>query len=261
MEGLARVEGLEARWRRLYDEDEAALEARLQDPLTLGDAYDPAVLLGAGGSWDDLADWGAGEGEVFVEACRRRVPARWVVVRAPGAEVPDLLGPLVALTGATVVEEDVAAALAAAVPDAADRLVVVVEGDAVRAVLEALLDAPQVRDRLVAVVAVGARIAPDAEAREWLARHFTAAALDTELNRITPYLSLTWVDRETDPPGVPGLPIETARFPPPAEERAPSAIEAVDLGLLPADPELPTELFARGLYVLVCLFVLARRQG
>ncbi len=265
VEALARRSGLSERWRRLYDEDESALEARLQDPAGLGAAYDPAARLGPGGSWDDLADWGAGDGIVFLEACRRRLDARWAVLRAPAVRgMPDLVGALGALAQAVEIPvaepRAVREALEGLVPHASDRLVVVAEGHAAGVVLRALVDAPDLRDRLLACLVVGGVLQGEPALDDWMASHFSARSLDTEVNRVTPYLSVTWLDRGAVPPGVVGLPVASARFPAPAAtERVPSSVETVDLGLLPADPELPVETIAQGLYALVTLWVLTRR--
>lgn len=270
VEALARIDDPVGRWKRMYDEDAAAVEARLQDPAELGDAYDPARHLGPGGSWDDLADWGAGDAVAFREALVRRLPARWVLVDGAGAR-PALLEGLAGELGDLAVRipepegppDEAAVALRAAMErpleDLSDRLVVVATGSAVHLVLRALVEAPGLRDRLLAVVSVGGIVmGRDGELAEWMDRWFNAAELDTEMNRVTPYLHLTWVDRETEPPGIPGLPIAATRFPRP-EAGALSSIEVVDLGLLPADPELPLDQVARALWALTTLWVYTRR--
>jgi hypothetical protein len=274
VEALARIDDHEGRWKRMYDEDDAATEARIQDPAELGDAYDTARHLGPGGSWDDLADWGAGDGVAFREALVRRLPAHWVLVDGPHPgehPVPTLLEALRGEVGDRAVwvpipegtPEEGATILRAAMEEPleelSDRLVVVASGPAVHLVLRALVEAPGLRDRLLAVVSVGGVVmGREGELSDWMGRWFNPAELDTEMNRVTPYLHLAWYDREADPPGIPGLPIAATRFPQP-EAGALSSIEVVDLGLLPTDPDLPLEQVARALWALTTLWVYTRR--
>ncbi|MBW1880538.1 MAG: hypothetical protein JRI25_03975 [Deltaproteobacteria bacterium] len=271
VEALARIEDRAGRWKRMYDEDDAAIEARLQDPAEMGAAYDTARHLGPGGSWDDLADWGAGDAIAFREVLVRRLSARWVLVDGGEGPWPPLLDALAGELGDLAVRvsqpegspEEAASVLRDAMEDPleelSDRLVLVVTGPAIHLVLRALVDAPGLRDRLLAVVSVGGVVmGREGELTDWMGRWFNAAAFDTEMNRVTPYLHLTWYDRETEPPGIPRLPIAATRFPQP-EAGALSSIEVVDLGVLPADPELPLDQVARALWTLTTLWVYTRR--
>ena len=45
------------RWESMYREDEFAQEALLQNPMEMGQAYDPSGPLAPGLRWDDVAQW------------------------------------------------------------------------------------------------------------------------------------------------------------------------------------------------------------
>lgn len=188
------------------------------DPALLGPDYDPAVRVGAACTWLALGE----ATPAALEAVERRladVRVAWVgpvVVELPhvvNREVADLAGAL------------------ALVDARHQRLVLATGGDATP-VLRALAAAPGLRDRLRAVLLVGARL-DEAFVRDEL-RH---EAFDTEMAQRIPWITL----RDE---GVPPL----VEPPPPASQRAP--IEVVDLGVrvagVPADPHA-----ARALAVLL----------
>jgi hypothetical protein len=239
------------RWKRLYDDDEAALEARLGDPHDLGPSYDPAALLAPDATWDALAAWAP----AVEEALTRRFPAKWVWVR--GRAPVDLSAGLDRVTvlaeGAT--DREIAEALRAAVVDPADRLVVVGEGEAMGPLLRALAATPPVRDRVLVVISVGGDLGDE----DWMGRNFAHPVLDTETHRATTYAAVQWLDRAADPPGWGGLPLQKQRFPAPAGEPGVSWMEAVDLGPLPADPEIPVREVARALRAWAALWSLSRQ--
>jgi len=275
VEALSRLDTVPARWERLYG-DEISVEARLVDPRDLGEAYDPATWLGPGASWDDVADWGAGDSHAFADVLHRRLRAIWVLLEGPDRALPPVLPALGGLVGAQAtrvpfvsapVEEAVerlCATLEAAAPDPGDRLVIVGEAEAVPLALRALVRIPLVRDRMLAFVSVGGVVrgrpgdtGPLGEAaqEDWLGHWFTPEHLDTEVNRATPYLHLGWFDPACVPPGIPGLPVAATRLPP-VEDGPLSRLLLVDLGVLPADPALPAEQVARGLLAVTALEVL-----
>ena len=283
---LALVEALAARataaerWRWMYDQDPAGVDARLDDPAALGAGYDPVARFGPGASWDALAEWGAGRGG-FAESLRVRFCPRWVLVhgRASRLAGPSLIAALRTELGdgATEVEwcDDLVAAEArvaqaiAGAQDRAERVIVAAEEAGVAVVLRALQGSAEARDRVVALLSMGGTIAgrPGEEgpfgardADDWLARWFGHAHLDTEIVRLTPYLAFQWLDRAHEPPGAGGLLLERSRFPEPGEERATApAVESVDLGPLPVDPELPLALVARALIAVASGWALSRR--
>ncbi|MEZ4238871.1 MAG: hypothetical protein R3F59_22505 [Myxococcota bacterium] len=159
IEALAQRGEPTARAAWMYDEDPVGLDARFRDPAELGAAY-RFERLGPGASWDALADWGAGA-TAFLEAARRAVPARWVLVagRPDRLVGPSLLPALAAeLPDAVLVPwSDDPAALGAALREAAGeaRLVLVGEEAGVARLLGALADAADLRDQVVAVLSIG----------------------------------------------------------------------------------------------------------
>ncbi len=271
VEALARIDGLPARWARMYDEDERALAVRLDDPAELGPAYDPARVLGPGASWDAVAAWEDG----LKVALDRRLPARWVLVDGAPSGMPDLLGALYAELGDRVAaritwdagasrEEAAAtvrAALAAAAPDPGDRVVLAAAGEGVLLAIAGLREAPDARDRLLGVVALGGtwggwpgRDGPWGEAAvaDAVGAWFRHDQLDAELAHARPWFSAQWLDRSASPPGAGGLPLTHQRPPVPADEGGlESSIARVDLGVLPADADLPAPIVARALWTLV----------
>jgi hypothetical protein len=271
VEALARRPDAAARWAWLYDEDPAGLDARFDDPTALGAACDWTALFGPGASWDSLAAWGRpGEGDrVFLDALRRSVPARWVLVE--GRSRSGVLAAVAAeLADAAVVpwgEDDLGPALRALAGEREDRLVLVAEEAGVARLLRALVGAADLRDHVLAVVSVGGVVGGrtdeegpygEAACRDWLAAHFTQSGLDTDVVRLTPYLALQWLDRAVWPPGIPGLPLQSSRFPEPSGEGATATtLEVVDLGPLPTDA--PPELVARALVAVTSGWIATRR--
>jgi hypothetical protein len=159
--------------------------------------------------------------------------------------------------------------LRALAPERSSRLILATTGDAAPTLLRALAEHVDVRDRVVAVVAIGAAIhglpdvdGPRGEAvmRDWLEHHFRHEHLDVELVRLVPYVSLAWLAPDVDPPGLVGLPVRAQRFPEPGfVGREPPFVEPVDLGVLPADPSLPVDAVADALRLVVDLWTLSRR--
>jgi hypothetical protein len=265
LETLEKLPDARARWARMYDTDPAGLDVRLGDPVDLGPAYDPGQVAGPGATWDDLAAWGA-DNQSFRETIERRVPAHWVLVRGTSPVVVDALKAEIGARASVVDGTDpatIAAACLAALPGAEDRLVVVVEGEAVQAALGALVDTPIARDRMLAFVSIGGvlggRPGEEAASVDYVGGVFNHEHLDTESRRETPYLCLGWLDRAEDPPGGRGLPLQAQRFPEPGGRADISSIAVVDLGVLPVDPELPLALVARALWAVVVCEVLSRK--
>lgn len=277
LEALAAEEGPARRWARMYDLDEGGLDARLSDPSALGAAYDPARILGRDASWDALARWARGD-DTFLSVARRRIHARWVLVegREDRRVGPSVLPALAALLPDAIHvpfedgDPEVLAVTLRSVPvDASGRVIVVAEEAGVTRALRALAAAADVRDLLLALISVGGVIGgrTDEEGpygaqacRDWNEAHFDQSELDTDVVRLTPYLALQWLDREVWPPGVPGLPLDAARFPEPRSEGATATtLEVVDLGPLPADEGLPVDLVARALIAVASAWVATRQ--
>ncbi len=97
-------------------------------------------------------------------------------------------------------------------------------------------------------------------AEDWLGQHFRQSALESEVVRLTPFFAVQWLDREAWPPGVSGLALEDQRFPEPDDkDSTATTLEVVDLGPLPASPELPVAQVARALIAVVASWVVTRR--
>ncbi len=260
---LAAVEDPAARWAILYDEEGPARDPTLTDPVDLPPDYDIRKWLATAG-WDDLALWGAGaptpiiaalhtvfDGTTFlfvhddppgppiVDALSGLLPERPVEVRAGGFDVTPLERALLAL------------------PEREEhRFVLLGMGRGIQTLLSGLHASPGWRDRVLAVLSLGGAIVTP-ESAPWMEANFTHRAFDTERARLTPYMCLQWLDRDCDPPGAFGLPIEQARFPPPrSEPLVPEAIEVVDLGVLPADSD--PDRVAKALLTLLACWIRAR---
>lgn len=258
IEKLGALPTLEERWALMYDQDEPGLAARMDGPEQLGAAYDPSTVLGPGATWDALMDWGKGASQAFPEALRRR-DLTWVLVGEEG-EAPAVSTSLQDLVPRSIRVADPAgfeAEMLRYTDDLQIRFVVVAAGEAIREVLKQLVALPGLRDRTLAVLALGGAIGGP-ERTDWMEANFTHHKLDTETARTTAYLALQWLDRSADPPGAFGLPLAHARFPPAkleamTEEKA----QVVDLGPLPADSD--PVLVAQGLWAFVTAWVETHR--
>jgi hypothetical protein len=198
----------------------AALRAAARgEPVpAMGEPYDPFARLGPGCDWTAVGEGTPALAEVLA---RRLRDVRVVWFEPPPVELPGVR--------TTVLDKVDGDAVADLLEDRSTRLVVAAR-DAAPATLQLLHDAPLLRDRLRAVLFVGAKPDP-----AWLAEHFGHAAFDTELAREVPYLTLRT-------PGTEPLPD------PPEPPSARRAIRSVDLGVVPAeelgDPRLGRALSA-----------------
>lgn len=279
LEQLAAEPERRRRWRVMYDDSEAAIAARLVDPVELGTDYDPVTLLGPGGGWDAVAAWAHGD-ETVATRVRERLNARWLVV-VGGRNVGPSLATEIASAIETVDIIDATGSLEEAVKAVQekvravavtprDRVILVGEGDGIHVVLRSLVEAVDVRDRVDAVVNLGGAILgwpndpgalSEEKVEDWMGRWYCHEELDGDMVRLTPYLCFQWLDRESWPPGAMGLPMKNARFPEVADDDSgvlPS-IEPVDLGPIPLCDDLPLDLVAKALVAVTGLWVLRRR--
>ncbi|MCA9491397.1 MAG: hypothetical protein KC621_15805 [Myxococcales bacterium] len=281
VERLAALPDPRARIRFLYEEDPVGLEAKASDPFDLGPAYDPALHLGDPASWDSLAAWHDGD-DAFGVAVRRGIEARWVLLEGRPEHASGWLGAMATVLGevATTLPwqdrepEALAVQLRELAPRPEDRLVLIAEEASLPALLMALVAHATLRDQVLAVLSIGGVIGGRTDTadgplsvavrEDWMAANFDQAALDTEVVRLTPYLSVQRLDPEAWPPGLPGLPIQAQRFPQPGQgDAVVETIEAVDLGPLWADPERagPPDRVARALIAVVASWVTSRGNG
>lgn len=253
-ERLAALPDPESRFKAMFADDRVLEEHLLIHPDDLGEAYDPARALGVG--WDAVAAWDEG---LQAALARRLADVELVQIGAALPMAEALPGARVASIGA---EEALLAALEGRVKAAADRLVLLVGGEAVHPVLRALHASPGLRDHVLAVVSVGGAVGGDGDAGDeegrsrdaWLAACFQHNQLDPELNHAIAYMSVVDVD--------PLAPLARSwaeqRFPvreAPATGRV--AIEAVDLGVVPLRA-LEERVVARGLWVVLGSWVAGR---
>lgn len=243
----------EARWDWLYRDDPVGTDARLADPDDLGADYDPTAWIGDG--WDGLAAWGARSDAAFGTAARRRLDAVVLLVEsdAPTATERALFAALRAEGAIPVPADGLVAAQQAHAADLSARIVVIAGGRSPLAVLRALHADLALRERVIALVAVGADFSGE-EAMDLLGHLLSGDQLGTEVARTTPYLSIGLFRPEADPPGLPGRPIEVQRFPQPTGE----GLEAVDLGVLPDDGEIPATELTRALLAFLACYLASR---
>jgi hypothetical protein len=271
LEALTPLTDAAARVARLYGDD-AGAAVLFEDPLDLGPAHDFARVLGPGATWDALAAWPASP--AFGEVLRSKLSATLVWLAGATSTGPSLRAAVAAVTPVVDVpwadrtDDEAAAALRGALGDPLGRMVIFAEGEAGLQLLRALVAAPDVRDRVAGVVAVGAAIGGlegrddaygTARARDFLEAKFTQRELETDLVRRVPYLALQWWEPTCWPPGVPGAPLQHQRFPDPRPNDGPEIAEVMDLGpLFPASCP-PLDLVARALVAVAAGVVVSRR--
>ncbi|MFT5680727.1 MAG: hypothetical protein ACI8RZ_001633 [Myxococcota bacterium] len=235
------------RYTRMFSDNEQTRDALLSDPTSLGAAFDPVAAIGVGATWEAISQWG--------DPVRNGLTRKLAHVVVVGVET-DLAAVMAEQSGGRGIrleEEGFIEALDAAMTSPADRIVFVAEGGGVSIILNAMHAHPGLRDRVLAVVSLGGDIAQSDTQKEWMAEHFTQPAMDTELNRSTPYLSAVLVDA-ADP-----LATDWAgqRWPiPPPDRSGRTPIQPVDLGPLPAAwlTERPDGL-ARALWVVLAFWL------
>ncbi|MCB9743239.1 MAG: hypothetical protein H6740_11615 [Alphaproteobacteria bacterium] len=210
------------------------------DPALFGEDWDLARILGPGASWEAVAAWSPELQEVLG---RRAEHLSWVIVAEEDEGVLALTRGLAEAVGEARVlrlapdsPEAILEALTERLGALSDRVVLIGEGEGAAALARALAEAPGVRDRVRAVLAIGGHLGGDTAA--WLAEHFTHEGMDTEISRAVPWFHLAFLDPEVRPAGAPGLPLaETAWPTPEPPENGRLAIEVIDLGVLPGGLE------------------------
>ncbi len=235
---LANCDTPEARWDLLFRADPRGHASLLEDPALLGAAYDPTTRFGPDATWDAVADWSA----PLQEGLGRRL-SHLVFVDATAlfgdhgnAALPGLrsapLGPSLRNSAEPLLESP------------ADRIVAVVRGHHMPALLDELLEDPALVDRVLGVVSLGGAVAPDPKA--WQAQ-FQHAALEPEVQRALLFVSLIDIDVHAplDRSWVGQTFVE-----PPLPDTGRRSIECVDLGPLDLARVAPHAL-VRSLLVLL----------
>ncbi len=280
LEDLAALDGPRARMERMFFSREG-LPVLMDDPALLGREYDPAHWLGAGCAWDSLASWD----QVVVGVLARRFQHEHCLLVHDAAEAPlvdDLLAGLEGLLqGSPVLLDDVeptrsrarelASHLLSWLDSRERRLILWALGDAGPLLLAALREAPALRDRVTAVIALGSPFGGvpgdpppglDQQTRSaWLHDEFTQENMDLELKRSVPYLLLQRLDPEAAEPGDGRIPWgqQVLREPPvPPSGRRP--VRVADLGPVLGDGSLlPPAYLARA--IILTLLALRTTQG
>ncbi len=268
LEDLSRLGPGLPRFGRLFGGDPVSRVALLDDPATLGPAWDPAGWLGPGCDWDAVATWsppvrsaldlrlghlrfvlvdgGTDAAGAFAEALSEAVgdPARVHVLPATG---PGDLGALAR----------------GLLHDASDRVVTIALGDAGPVVLDALRTDPVLRDHTAAVVLDGCPLGgvpeeppPGLSVEDraaWATAHLSQEAFDTELRRSVPWFLVQRLTPTATPPGdgrVPWALQRIAEPPIPPSGRRPVAV--VDLGPVPAGAGAPPpSVLARAILLVI----------
>ncbi|MAY80398.1 MAG: hypothetical protein CL930_06385 [Deltaproteobacteria bacterium] len=245
VERLSRMETPAERWVEMFHNDEAAVEALLSNPAELGSAYDPGTVMAPGIDWESIAQW---SDTVQTSITRRLTDVIVVAVGVDSTPLQEAI-PHVRVAKLDSVDADAILRLAA---QAHDRLVLLASAEFGFQLVQTLHSSPELRDRVLAVVSMGVDFARDGR-REWMNENFNHLAMDTELNRHTPYMSIVDVD-----PSNPGLDWSDQVFPEP--EVPPSGwspVQSIDLGPLPLNAQEP-RLLARALWVLLCFRLSSR---
>jgi hypothetical protein len=229
VEALAGLPDVASRWRRMFVDDAQAEDGLLGDPALLGPEVDPGQTLSTSLDWEDVAQW-----STALKAALGRQLAHTKIVAIDGVleEALSQAVPELRVEGCPA-SADMAEALAALVEQPADRLILISEGEGSWHTLKALTGHAGLRDRLAAAVFLGGAFGGE-DRTAWLAEAFTHEAMDTELNRATPYVCVGWVGADlaaADPDAL------AAQFL--VEPTVPSSgrrsIRVVDLGLLQRD--------------------------
>lgn len=260
LEHLRKLEGAEERLNFLYREAEAGLEALLVDPVELGEAWDPARWIGPEATWDALAAW-SGPEDAFARALSRQLGVTWIAVGAEGQLAQALSDELSAVSCPA---SDLVETVEKNTATSGSRVVLIAVGDAGLDVLDGMRDHAGLRDRVLALVAVGVPIwgRPGAEGplsegarRDWMDANFRHESLDTEAQRLTPYCAIQWLDWSGLSPD--GLGFGHARFGAPGGLAEAPRIDSVDLGPVPVD--IDRTLLVRALAATVGVLVLCKR--
>jgi len=189
VEALARLNDPMSRWRWMYQESPGC-EALFDNPSDLGADYAPDKIGGPQMDWRRLSEWGPETKTMF----GRRLSH--VVCVGIDSDLGVAMANAADVRGVRIATEspDWSSGVSATMGATSDRLVLIVEGDAAHEVIRLLHDNPVLRDRVLVVVSIAGLIGVNEEQRSWLSANFQHTEMDTELNRVTQYWSITVVD-------------------------------------------------------------------
>ena len=210
------------------------------DPLDFGPAYALERTLGVGVNWEMVA---VDREAVIARIALRNENLLWVIRGdAMCAELQAVLPQTVVLDAPI---EALPAELDALLKEASTRLVLVGEGSAAFEWTQLLHQNDGLRDRTLAVVGIDGQLG--GENGVWLMENFTHDAMDTELERLTPWMQLAF-SGDHGPPDWPQPEI-------PSSERL--SVDSIGLGPLPAKrQDAPDSIWGLAL-VLTCLHRIA----
>ena len=222
-----------------------------EDPVLLGEHYDPRNSIGTEADWEAVAQCSEG----LVQALsRRHEHLRWVIWGGGERHVEalsGLLGPSQVICLSETDPRLAEAELEGFLQQRSDRLVLLGFGEGAELAVRMMHVNPGLRDRVLAVLGVGAALGGEAGA--WLEREFNHQSMDTEVSRLTSWFHVAFVTPGVLPVGEVDRPLADTRWPqPPAPVSGRNSIEAIDLGVLPGPAsKYPPELLIRSLVVTV----------
>jgi len=250
VEALAAVDSVEGRLERTFTVgiSDAVL---YEDPALLGEHYDPRSSIGTEADWEAVAQVSQG---LLTALRRRHEHLRWVVMGGEDSQVEALsalLGGDRVIRLAETQPKPAEAELEGFLQQRSDRLVLLAFGSGAELAVRMMHANPGLRDRVLAVVGVGAALGGGAAV--WLDKEFNHQSMDTEISRLTSWFHVAFVTPGVLPVGDAGQPLADTRWPqPPVPSSGRNAIESIDLGVLPGPAlEYPAELLIRSLVVTV----------
>ena len=223
-EALATLPDRQARWERMYVNNDQTRDALMSDPDELGSDYSIRNFFGSEADWAGIATWSEG----VRSGLSRKL--EHIVVVGVGGSLGDEMTDLSGLRGRTCTVEALPELLPEILPNASDRMILFLEGSAALPMVQLLHSDPGLRDRVLMVISVGADLCSSEESAAWMASHFTHAEMDTELNRRTAYASV----QVMSPPGSTSQKWAGQRWPvPPDSETGRAPIAPIDMGPVP----------------------------
>lgn len=223
-ESLSALPDRQARWERMYVNNDQTRDALMSDPNDLGSDYSIRNFLGSEADWAGIATWSEG----VQRGLSRKL--EHIVLVGVGGSLGDEMTELSGLRGYSCTVAELPERLPKILPNASDRLVLILEGSAALPMVQLLHSDPGLRDRVLMIFSVGADLCSSEEGATWMASHFNHAEMDTELNRKTAYASVQVMTS-------PGSTIQKwagQRWPVPLEsETGRSPIASIDLGPVP----------------------------
>ena len=203
-----------------------------EDPALLGEEYDPRNSVGTEADWEAVAGCSP---DLLTALRRRHEHLRWVVLGGDQKHIEalsELLGEDRVLVLSETESEAAETELESFLSQRSDRLVLLAVGKGAGLAVRMMHGSPGLRDRVLAVVGVGAFLGGDLGG--WMKDAFTHQAMDTEISRLTSWFRVSFVTPGVLPVGDEHCALADTRWPcPPVPQSGRKAIEVIDLGVLP----------------------------